>query len=663
MKHYDILRHEHGEASAEDGCVSTDPHWILVVVRYAYPLTVSRKKIAAGLEAPIEGSVSFNTEDKTISQTRKTLVITSDCVSLNTNSSKGNHVSTLRAVLVGETNYLAEILPGDWVLAWIMNNRQDFDDVLSRIKSEEKGRLPPNQFEDGLKFVGRVRDIRKTLLQGAEGLRTVKYQLQCAGFSELDADIFYNPHLSRNVASIGEHMARLGISLEKIYERSAEIASEGGITSNTAIPVFLKAFVGDGIPSEGFSAGNLKTADGPISTEEAKYAYGVPEAVGNLLGVTAKTKGTGMFSYADILNLILGVQKYSAGNGGELGGQEIFFPEGTRKYKGSQSYLLKPDTSAPEEEPNRFFTSYPLVGSFQPLPQAFDSKTVWTMLQEYLNPALNEMYTTLKYTPGGSVMPTLVVRQYPFSTPVMTAALGNKVTSFSELPRWKAHPSLIRALDIGRSDSARFNYISVYGQAPGNVSGADTTSQMVRAPPLRDEQDVKRNGLRMYAQTVACSVTDTQLGASRWMTIVSDFMIGQQLTLNGTASLVGVQSPICPGDNLEIDDTVYHIESVSHTCGVSNGLKSFSTGVTLTLGIRADLDPSNPSIPKNAAPYIKTKVRGHVGEGPEQLIEEKVELTEEGQNPDLYMYSGIHLADTQTHDPAMAEEDGLKERK
>jgi hypothetical protein len=70
--------------------------------------------------------------------------------------------------------------------------------------------------------------------------------------------------------------------------------------------------------------------------------------------------------------------------------------------------------------------------------------------------------------------------------------------------------------------------------------------------------------------------------------------------LNGTCSTVGIAAPIVPGDNLEYDGVVYHIESVSHSCSVSpNGVRHFITQLSLTHGCNANVDVQTQKITVN----------------------------------------------------------------
>jgi hypothetical protein len=73
------------------------------------------------------------------------------------------------------------------------------------------------------------------------------------------------------------------------------------------------------------------------------------------------------------------------------------------------------------------------------------------------------------------------------------------------------------------------------------------------------------------------------------MDLMSDILMGQHLRLTGTLSIIGVQAPICHGDNLEWDGVVFHIESISHQCQIApDGKKVFATTLSLSHGIRVD---------------------------------------------------------------------------
>jgi hypothetical protein len=217
------------------------------------------------------------------------------------------------------------------------------------------------------------------------------------------------------------------------------------------------------------------------------------------------------------------------------------------------------------------------------------------MLQQFLNPTINEMYTALKVAPfTGRIMPTLVIRQIPFSTESIPEAEDFSFTRFLALPRWRISPAMVRYVDIGKSDASRTNFVHIYGNAANYAAKRDIPSQLVRNPPIFDEIDIMRSGMRSAMDTVDCAIDDQFRAPGAWMEAIADWRIGSHHTLNGTISCVGIQAPIAEGDNIEFEGIAYQIESVAHHCNItSDGKKSFSTSFSLTNGMPVDQgDPS-----------------------------------------------------------------------
>jgi hypothetical protein len=157
------------------------------------------------------------------------------------------------------------------------------------------------------------------------------------------------------------------------------------------------------------------------------------------------------------------------------------------------------------------------------------------------------------------------------------------------VPRWRLDPILVTGADLGRSDATHFNFVHIYGDSSQQFAGdAAQVDERLENPPKVDELDIKRTGIRIYPlQTVNCSGEDVQNGAARrWMELVADFAMGQHLTLNGSINLIGIQSPIAPGDNCSFDGAVFHIEEVCHQWSVSGGQRKFVTSLSVTHGVR-----------------------------------------------------------------------------
>lgn len=586
-----------GEAAPES--LSVTPYAIMAIWRYSHPVTFSRSKSASFSNNPID---SIRLRDRT-------LIILEDIQSLQVATTKSNHVGQLNAALFPGANYITEIFPGDWVAAWIVNDSKKAQSLVERIQSNEAC----NKFLDGFKFFGRVTSVRVRSVQSPNGVRTTNYTLNAASFTEFDASIYYEPYFaSQAVGVASEWLQKTGSKINELIKKD----SKGGnpsITVNDAVPFFVNAFFGAGVPkNQGFSDDALTQTRGL----DDPNVFIVPSEVGKIIGVDEGTKANGAVGWHDVCNILQGVQKY------QLGATNLDASEGERA-----GAVLNPDglnRASPQpvdKTTRRLRTPQDMLGTFLPSPPQFNGqRTVWSIMQQYLNPAVNEMYCSLRASPTGDIMPTLVVRQLPFSSGILDDTYKPKVpkvasdskkrpldskgepivnqvtqprtlalTRFTELPRWQIHPLLIKSIDLGRSDALRFNFVHVYGET--GLPTQDRTGYIVRDPPIADDMDIIRSGLRPYMTTVNCSTQDAQMRkAGDWMYILSDILMGQHLTLTGTVETVGIQSPICPGDNVEVDDHILHIEAVVHSFNIApgSGIKTFVTSLSLSHGLKAE---------------------------------------------------------------------------
>lgn len=565
------------EKGLED--ITSNPQWIIAIVRMGFPLSFSRKTMS---------SLTTHLDQGALLRADKPLVITDDCIRMTIGNSKRSHTKTLTATLKQtDINYLVEVLPGDWILAWIVNNEYDFNSLIERIDKADP-KIPCNFFGDGFKFLGRVHSIRKRVTVNKEGgTKTSDYALQCVAFKELDSQFFYDPNLSnQSDQSIGTWLARLGLDVSALFH-SDQVSGIQTNNVNVIIPTLIDLIVGKGVSKniiidiKGGITGEktFHGAAGAGASREADYAYVIPAMVGTLLGKTLSDAAKPMMAYADILELLQGVQEYPSDES-----TNIFTPKLDSK-----------------STPQRRTTPKEMLGTFLPFMPEFTNRPLWQIFQQYLNPAINEIYTCMRVNPDDKVVPTIVLRQIPFTTEAFDVdVLKSKqpgvrrevgITKFLSLPRWVLPNVMINNVDIGRSDATRTNFVHVYGSALASDNNVPITNQITNNPPIRDDLDIQRSGLHSYMSVIECAVQDeTGDVPSIWMNLVADWMIGSQYTLNGTIESFGVQAPICEGDNLEFDGVVYHIESVTHNCSISvgDGKRTFTTTMTLTNGMRAN---------------------------------------------------------------------------
>jgi hypothetical protein len=583
-----------GNESDESSYLTSSAYWVCAIIRLGQPLSYSRE---------LKGSVTKDVGHSTILRAEEPLIITDDLHQITISHTKSSHLGQMSAQLKHtELNYLVEVLPGDWVLCWIVNNQSDYERLITQINDQK----PCNDFHDGLKFVGRVHDVRKSFTVAPEtGHKSSVYVLTCTSFTELDSMFYYEPLLASTgyENDIGQWLGRLGIAVQGIFGQW----TTSGISPNNInlIPrVMLDLIVGKGPPNKKSSSIQIDTPKGQLSQSpqtqtEAPFAYLVPDIVGKLLGRDTSNTSKGIMSYADVIELLQGVQTYS---------------------NHDDWHVFIPDLST-DSNPTKRVTTIPLMGTFLPAMPNFANRPLWSVLQQYQNPTLNEMYTTLRVNPEGLVVPTIVFRQIPLTTEAFPepakpepkpsfGVFGGEIgppepptsnedvrfTRFLSLPRWKIPAVMIQGGDVGRSDTTRQNFVHVFGQSSYQASNVSGSQQIIQNPPLRDDLDIMKHGQRNYAHTVECFVSDT-VGKvpAAWTSLIADWTIGSHLMLNGNIHCHGIQSPICVGDAAEFDGVVYMIEGVSHSVHIDgqSGRKKWTTQLALHSGMRAQVSGVN----------------------------------------------------------------------
>jgi hypothetical protein len=543
---------------------SCSPFWVVCIFPLALPLTFSRSSMAS-VEALPGAGAGLRDPGK--------IVITDDCIAMTITSNKEQHIKSLNASLVQTShNYIVDVLPGDWVMAWILNHEEKGRDVAKRANQGQAC----NNFDDGLKFVGRVNSIRKRLERDPDGGLTSTFSLSAAAFTELDSQFFYDQSLAdttfAGAAGLSTWLAMVGMDVEQLLQISIDSQADN---VHKIIPTLIELLLGKGVPSTVNPVKELPAATGAGvgSQEEAPFAYLVPKEVGDLLGKTSRdvSKAGGVLAYCDILTTIYGVQHFS------------------NTLSTSSPYrVFIPDIS--EGDGSSFqFTGKSMMGAFIPIMPQLTNRPLWNVLTQYLNPTVNEMYTCLRVNAAGKIVPTLMLRQIPFTTDAFVQKNENiPVTAFLSLPRWKMHSGLLSVVDVGRSDATRCNFVHVYGQNNYATNNISVTEQLVNNPPIRDDLDIQRSGLRTYMTTVAVDAFDQAGRAPReWIEFIADMMIGSQYTLNGSMACRGISAPICEGDNLEFDNVAYHIEGVTHSVMIEpDGGRNFTTMLQLSNGMR-----------------------------------------------------------------------------
>lgn len=547
------------------------PTWVLTFVRWSVRDTL--RALGGTVQADPTRSTSYtgNIHPELLS-VRRTLVVENDCVQLSVTSNKGTLTPSMNAVLVEtDVNYSTSVAPGDFVFVNILNWEQD----ARRIATIANGQNPQpngpqpagniNGPNDGFKGVFKVQSVRKTITMDAEtGLKRVLIRIDGYAFTEFNNMIYFNPYLARDTWGTDKDGLLFISNISTDYAKL--ITPQNNPYCQDVIRYLIMSFIGKGLTDQG----TTYAAGSPVTANTQFY---VPPQVGRLLGVP------GAAAAKDIYNYLFGVQLYSSN------------PNQSLQRGMNPSNLVSPSKT------NGFqYTNILCEGQTLLKPEYWNQTSTWSILNQYTNSPLNELYACFRISSNGYVMPTLVFRQIPFTSDYFGQAepftlKDINVTKFSSLPRWKMSSAYVYNSDIGRDEAARINFVQFYVQPPGEIKPDFWISaQTVNKNYVHDINDVMRSGLRpsiITSNFEDLTITSPIKIGRVWANIIGDALIGAHLKMNGTIECVGIVDPITVGDNLEFDDIVFHIEEVTHMCSINpqTGIKSFRTNLKLSHGV------------------------------------------------------------------------------
>jgi len=529
-----------GSDRSEDFAVhQTSPAWVLTFVRWQNRDTFR----TSGSDSTSTGAT----------QVRDPEVVENDCLQVTTTVSKGTLTPSMNATLVmTDKNYVASIAPGDFVMVNMLNWEKD----ARRVADAARAGQAINGANDGFKGVFKVQGVRRIVsVDPNSGTKIVLFKINGYAFTEYNNTIYFNPYLvdpnqdPKNQLLFASYIGRDWANL---------INGKGLTNVQDVIATLIQSFIGAGITNEGRMEKN-----GTLKSPNVHFF--IPELVGRLLGVKAAKAAK------DIYVHMFGVQQYLTGSAQSLAAG------------------MNPNGGNLTQKFNRiYYTQQPCGGDTFLKPEYWNQIKTWAIMNQYTNAPLNELFTCFRISPDGKVMPTVVFRQIPFTSEDFPGKMP--VTKFMNLPRWNIDTALILEQDIGRDESARINFVQYFGKSTVSVNGADIAMEIARGNYAYDISDVQRSGLRPYVVTTQFDEPTTNNKEYRspgWAQIVGDALIGGHLKMNGTIVTAGIVSPIAVGDNLELDDTVYHIEEVSHTSSISvqDGRKMFRTSISLSSGV------------------------------------------------------------------------------
>lgn len=522
----------------------TSPSWVLTILRWAVRDTFRTKRKETLDYSTIAGQQPDGTP----------LVIENDCIQVSVSDSKSVLTPSMNAtLLVTDINYETAIAPGDFVFVNILNSEIES----RRVADKARNLSAINKENDGFKGFFKIQSVRKSLMvEPQSGVKRYAIKITGFAFTEFNNCIYFNPYLLSSTDK------NLRIYLTNIGLDWANINQDKGLTRIQSIIEFLiNSFIGSGFPDHGRKTDQFA----PVTSNTNFY---MPQGTGDLLGIDT------VESAKEVYNYLFGIQSYS--------------PQAQTLAQGMNPSGVDPQAT----KKSRFiFLQNPVEGNTVTKPEYWNQQQAWSILNQFTNAPLNEMYSCFRISPNGSIMPTVVLRQIPFTTDNFNNE-NYRVTRFMNVPRWNVDPALAFSFDLGKDEALRTNFVQYYGRSvtgPANYIAAEIAKQNY----VYDIDDVRRNGLKPHVITSEFDrLPDppyTREGYFRspgWAKILGDALIGGHLKLSGTINFVGLVEPIAVGDNLQFDNVVYHIEQISHVASIdANGKKTFRTTVAVSNGM------------------------------------------------------------------------------
>ena len=333
---------------------------------------------------------------------RQPLVVYNDATSVTVNNTKAGLSPTMSATLKGgDINYATALAPGDFILVNMLNWETDAERVALKASKLQ----PINKFGDGFKGIFKVQSVRRNI-QMVGDKKVLTYVVYGAGFTEFNNVIYFNPAIAAAFQEAGT----------RIYSTLVGDYYQDKLKSESEVQAIMKDLFAILICKSRRSSNTKVKNFGAVH-------FRLPKTLGKLLGRNMEF-ATDMFNY------------YVGGWGNS---------RESNIDTNNIGPLFNPDMSGGP----MYEAKYKLQGNKEVFIENWNNQTAWSILQNNMNKTMNEMYTTYRIDPDNNVMPSIIVRQKPFTTPHFDPPSGFPVTRYLDLPRWRMSPTLLYTMDLG----------------------------------------------------------------------------------------------------------------------------------------------------------------------------------------------------------------------
>lgn len=504
------------------------------------------------------------TDPNYVNQTKEEIISTLSLQSIQTSKSKSNPVGTFNFVLAPTRNWVSVITPGSWCVILMSNNP-----------------ITKKAFEAAdpayVKMLGRINSVRAEVVMAEDGTRSTRFLVSGEDWGSVFNNIFYMDPL---ILDPGDHPDRLGNTL---YVQFLEnVFSKDNTPTLFSIPQNLQLLLTVfGAPFE--KPHNITRIAKPT------HRINLPSAVFNYFGFADATKKKATTTdIAQIVTLQTGALNSTEG-----------------EY----------DTNV--KDGMCWFNPMDLLGQH----------TLWSILMDTCNHALNELYTDFRWLDAANPQLALYSRIRPFSfqkTPVKD--IDPQLRSmFQNIPTHRIEDVTITAANVGTNWKDKYNFIEIKPTLSGFEPYDNATKLKSQAYQkiyesgglYTEATDVfDREGFRPLIYTIKHVPTSPDFvtpydenRVNKWVNMMQEWFFDSHRLLNGTISMTGTSEYIPVGDNIMFDAGIIgitqnynsdaaatsskcyvlaHVENISHTFSVTDGVRHFQTDIQFVRGIIVD---------------------------------------------------------------------------
>lgn len=489
-------------------------------------------------------------------ETVPVIVSTLSCVSIQTQKTKGKPDGSFNLVLAPFKNWTSTLTSGSWCCLLMSNEAITEEDLKKANKNK-------------VKMFGRIESVRCETKVDPDGTRQTLYYVSGTDWGDIFNSLLYVDNLIKGPNDKGNNQGDV-----------AAIALRG-------------LLFGDG--------------GSPTSFLVNKNLTSILEVMGHSLeDRTGKAKDTGRLAGA-IYEFALPTEIIKYFDFRDLTGKKMTGKSINNFIKLISGSLTAPNTYTDSNESQGFIDPFSLQGTH----------SLWQVLLENSNPALNEMLCDFKWHEKGGVSLTLYNRIKPFAYIKDSNNDCDFISKFKFIKTNVINDLEVISVNAGTNWRDKINFIEI---KPNFSEFAIVSNWVKQKSQVFDPTSFKREGFRaMIVDTKQFPVkkgaqiakaSDHGIDWSQlevWAKLMREWYFGTHRMLNGTITIHGTTPYIGVGENIRFDAGLLnptpninkatvqskvnpailaHIESVQHSFTVDDtGARSYRTTIQFVRGI------------------------------------------------------------------------------